>query len=341
MWLDSTLAEIALDTGDWDEVEAGLPDPERWTGMQARVGILLARTRLALGRGDHAAAAGLLAELEPIGAASSDPQVLGALGVVAAELRRREGDLSAASAAVDEWLERLAFCREDPVGLSQLAGAGVTVAADSAERARDLGDAGALEAELARTDALLARVAGAAHPSRPVECAALLGARAEAGRAAGDPDPDAYARAAAAWEEVGRAERAATMRWREAEALAAAGDRDAAAEAARTAHAAAVRLGAGWLRGEIEGLATRARLDLEQEPGEAAEPEEADAFGLTARERQVLALLASGATNREIGEALYMAQKTASVHVSRILTKLNARSRTEAAAVAYRHGLVG
>ena len=55
----------------------------------------------------------------------------------------------------------------------------------------------------------------------------------------------------------------------------------------------------------------------------------------------MLALLAAGATNREIGEALYMAQKTASVHVSRILTKLNVRSRTEAAAVAYRHGLVG
>jgi DNA-binding NarL/FixJ family response regulator len=55
----------------------------------------------------------------------------------------------------------------------------------------------------------------------------------------------------------------------------------------------------------------------------------------------VLALVASGATNREIGEALYMAQKTASVHVSRILTKLNVRSRTEAAAVAYRHGLIG
>jgi DNA-binding NarL/FixJ family response regulator len=55
----------------------------------------------------------------------------------------------------------------------------------------------------------------------------------------------------------------------------------------------------------------------------------------------VLTLVASGATNREIGEALFMAQKTASVHVSRILTKLNVRSRTEAAAVAYRHGLVG
>jgi DNA-binding NarL/FixJ family response regulator len=61
-----------------------------------------------------------------------------------------------------------------------------------------------------------------------------------------------------------------------------------------------------------------------------------DPFGLTPRERQVLALLAGGATNREIGQQLFMAEKTASVHVSRILAKLNVRTRTEAAAVAHR-----
>jgi DNA-binding NarL/FixJ family response regulator len=131
------------------------------------------------------------------------------------------------------------------------------------------------------------------------------------------------------------------MRWREAEAHAAAGDRDAAGEAARAAHTLAVRLGAGWLREEVEGLAARARLELEVDVAQAAEPEEEEAFGLTSRERQVLTLVASGATNREIGEALFIAQKTASVHVSRILTKLNVRSRTEAAAVAHRHGLAG
>ena len=54
---------------------------------------------------------------------------------------------------------------------------------------------------------------------------------------------------------------------------------------------------------------------------------------------QVLELLVSGATNREIGERLFMAEKTASVHVSRILSKLDVRSRTEAAAVAHRHGI--
>jgi ATP/maltotriose-dependent transcriptional regulator MalT len=66
-----------------------------------------------------------------------------------------------------------------------------------------------------------------------------------------------------------------------------------------------------------------------------------DPFGLTPRERQVLALVAEGATNREVGAQLFMAEKTASVHVSRILAKLGVRSRTEAAAVAHRLGLAG
>ena len=114
-----------------------------------------------------------------------------------------------------------------------------------------------------------------------------------------------------------------------------------AAEVARTAHATATRVGVGWLRGEIEGLAARARLTLEPDVTEHDEPEQAeeDAFGLTSRERQVLALIAEGATNREIGATLFMAEKTVSVHVSRILSKLNVRSRTEAAAVAHRHRL--
>ena len=79
------------------------------------------------------------------------------------------------------------------------------------------------------------------------------------------------------------------------------------------------------------------------EPPEPAEAEpdsvEEDPFGLTPRERQVLELLAEGATNREIGARLYMAEKTASVHVSRILSKLDVRSRTQAAAVAHRLGI--
>ncbi|HJZ61497.1 MAG TPA: response regulator transcription factor, partial [Miltoncostaeaceae bacterium] len=108
------------------------------------------------------------------------------------------------------------------------------------------------------------------------------------------------------------------------------------------ARKAAVRLGAARLLAEVESLAARARLSLDGEraPAAVAVPAEAgDPFGLTPRERQVLALLATGATNREIGTTLYMAEKTASVHVSRILAKLNVRSRTQAAAAAHRLGL--
>ena len=55
----------------------------------------------------------------------------------------------------------------------------------------------------------------------------------------------------------------------------------------------------------------------------------------------MLLLVAEGRTNRVIGETLFMSEKTASVHVSRILAKLGVRGRVEAAAVAHRLGLVG
>ena len=342
LWLDMQIAEIAFDVGEWELSETTLPAPRRWTGAQSRLGIGLRRAALAAAHGDHAAAAAMLRELEPIGAGSSEPQFLGPFGALATELRRREGDLEAARAAVEDGLKRIALSSQhDVIGVSALAAAGVTVEADAAERARDMSEPEAEAAAMRRVDDLIARLDAAATPARPVERATLLGARADAARAAGRPDAAGYARAAAAWDELGRPEPAARMRWREAEAHAASGDREAATEPARTAHATAVRLGAGWLRGEIESLAARARLALAPDVTDDAEPEppEEDSFGLTPRERQVLALIAEGATNREIGETLFMAEKTASVHVSRILTKLNARSRTEAAAVAHRHRL--
>jgi DNA-binding NarL/FixJ family response regulator len=113
--------------------------------------------------------------------------------------------------------------------------------------------------------------------------------------------------------------------------------------AVQSVRESAARLGAAWLRGEADGLAARARLDLgDGPPAPHAEPDPTaaeDPFGLTPRERQVLELVARGATNREIGAELFMAEKTASVHVSRILAKLAVRSRTEAAGVAHRFRL--
>jgi DNA-binding NarL/FixJ family response regulator len=61
---------------------------------------------------------------------------------------------------------------------------------------------------------------------------------------------------------------------------------------------------------------------------------------LTSREVEVLTLVAQGRSNGEIGRALYISTKTASVHVSNILAKLGARSRTEAATIALRDDLL-
>lgn len=67
-------------------------------------------------------------------------------------------------------------------------------------------------------------------------------------------------------------------------------------------------------------------------------PASPDPWGLSGREREVLAMLADGRTNRQIGEALFISDKTASVHVTHILAKMGVSSRTEAALLAARAG---
>jgi len=111
-----------------------------------------------------------------------------------------------------------------------------------------------------------------------------------------------------------------------------------AVDAARQAHRAATRLRALPLQRELELLAQRARLDLiGLRPEDAGKPPaEAAGLGLTARERQVLRLLARGYTNRQVAAELVISVKTASVHVSHILRKLGVSNRLEAAAVAQR-----
>ena len=346
-WLTLLRAELALDLGQWDQAAAILAGARRRESGTALVNDHLRRAELALGRGEDEQARTLLDAAHQALADSLEPQFLGVCGALRGELERRAGDLPAARQAVEEALDRIEFCSEDAARIARVAAAGATVEADAAVLARDLGDPAAEADALARLGMLADRVhAAASEVGRPVEQAHLRSVEAEAARAAGAGDPARWAAAAAAWEAVDRPYPAALAGWRQAEAHALAGDRDAAQAALERPAATARGLRARWLQTELERLAARARLRGTPEP----EPEGAvaahdggnghgDPFGLTPRERQVLALVSRGATNREIGGELYMAEKTASVHVSRILAKLDVRSRTEAAAVAHRHGL--
>jgi len=181
--------------------------------------------------------------------------------------------------------------------------------------------------------------------------AVLATCEAEWARVQGEPDPERWLAAVAAWEESGHPYPLAVARWRAAEALLAGrGDRTLVAELLRRSHATASGLGAEPLRGELERLARLGRVDLRpRDPsgapaGPTPEPTDAAAagvaLGLTARELEVLTLVAEGRSNRQVAEALFISAKTASVHVSNILAKLGVASRVEAAAVAHRHGLL-
>jgi DNA-binding NarL/FixJ family response regulator len=149
-------------------------------------------------------------------------------------------------------------------------------------------------------------------------------------------DADAWARAASAWEQQGDRWYSAVARVREADAAATLGQAARASDALQFSHHIAVGLGAQPLLAEIDAVATRTRLRVEQEPVRAVEPGDAARLGLTSREAEVLALVAAGRTNRQIGGALFVSEKTVSVHVSNILRKLAVTSRVEAAAVAQR-----
>jgi DNA-binding CsgD family transcriptional regulator/tetratricopeptide (TPR) repeat protein len=189
------------------------------------------------------------------------------------------------------------------------------------------------------------RLAAASLPqaSYPLITGCLVLARAEQSRLEGRSDPQRWQAAAAAWERLEHPFEAAYARFREAEALlAGAASRQRVETVLRAAHQTTVALGAEPLRREVELLAQRARLQLEERVDMAAPevpPSPSAPLGLTRREAEVLALVAEGRTNRQIGQALFITPKTASVHVSRILAKLGVTGRGEAAAIAHRLGL--
>ena len=146
-------------------------------------------------------------------------------------------------------------------------------------------------------------------------------AQAERSRLVGS-DPDLWQ---AANEAVGCVYWKLYTRWRLAESLVTTGRIDEAQELADAAHEHAVEIGAQGIRARIEELGRAADLHL------GAEHTDATSLGLTPRESEILALLVQGRTNRQIGEALHISPKTASVHVSNLLSKLEVADRHEAA----------
>jgi DNA-binding CsgD family transcriptional regulator/tetratricopeptide (TPR) repeat protein len=175
---------------------------------------------------------------------------------------------------------------------------------------------------------------------------------AELARATGAPSAGLWTEAAERWAARPRPYLQAYAYWRAGEANLLAGDRSAATSQLARAARMARDMGTRPLLMAIEGLAARARIAIDVE-GEAAPagtttadagrhgPSEADRLGLTRREREVLGLVAQGWTNRQIAESLFISENTAGVHVSNILGKLGAATRTEAASIAARLGLTG
>ena len=125
----------------------------------------------------------------------------------------------------------------------------------------------------------------------------------------------------------------------EAEAAALRGSADQASSALRQAHSIASELGAAPLLVEIDAVARRTRISIEAPTRLTLDDSTAHSLGLTPREAEVLSLVAAGRTNRQIGQELFVSDKTASVHVSNILRKLGVNSRIDAAAVAQRLGI--
>ena len=344
-WIRLNMAEIEFDLGDWAKADEQLrPSGAVYRGV-ALAHADLRRAQLALGRGEHDVARQVLDHADALLANALEPQYIALLAASRAELERRGGDLGAAAAEVDRGIDRIQFCSEDAGRLALVAAAGATIAADASERARDLGDDAAEATAVARAEGLVELIRAAAEdgdrpcgarPGRDRRGGAVQGPRRGRSRALGrgghclgqrraalQPRPGPVAPGA------GRARPKRPGRRR--------GDPRRRDRGRRRDRRHVAQPGGEGLRRSRPARHRGARRNRRRRARAAGD----QPFGLTPRERQVLELLATGATNREIAEQLYMAEKTASVHVSRILTKLDVRGRTEAAAVAHRQGLAG
>jgi len=348
-------ASVLYALGGWDEADRltrGALDRQP-SGTDA---ILLhaTRGRLLVGRGRFDEAVAELDAARPMSERALVSEYAGRIAAALAELALWRGRPDEALAIVASRVVEAPDARPDPVGLG-LACLGLRAAADEAERARAVHDPATLSLALATGDRLLAWV----RHDEPLPAGdpggfAIALCAAEATRLRGPGDPAAWRTAAEACAAAGRPYPAAYGRLREAEALVAAGaGRGPVAAALGEARGPAAALGAGPLLRAVDLLARRIRIELLPSlAGPAAGPAAhggpgretggrpaVDGLGLTPREREVLGLVALGRTNREIAAALFISEKTASVHVTNILAKLGAANRAEAAGIAVRLGL--
>jgi DNA-binding NarL/FixJ family response regulator/tetratricopeptide (TPR) repeat protein len=341
--LDSTVLvsnylEALVMTGHWDEADRASAAALRAMTANFPYMLLMNRADIEIGRGHFDDAR---AYLDTAHATLREDRGLGIYDVYLAELALWERRWTEAEAAVRDGL-----VMARPPHAAQirvwLCAKGLRAQAELAALARARRDTAAVRRwlELSRKLVAVARHAAAqASAVTPNAAGWLALAEAEYQRCGGETHPAAWSQAAATWERLQRPPLAAYCRWRQAEALVAAGaSRAEMSEPLKQAHAVAARIRAAPLLEEVELLAQRVRLDLASPDGEPADTEQGleEILGLTPREAEVLALVSRGYTNREIAAALVISAKTASVHVSDILQKLGAPNRHEAAAIAHR-----
>jgi ATP/maltotriose-dependent transcriptional regulator MalT len=329
--------------GRLSELEPGLPTAKFGDQLGSTpIFVHELRARVALITGDLTRAGSELDEMRRLCIGTRDPQWMEPLNLLRAQLALLEGRVADARDAVRQGIAEIAVT-EEGVRLGRLVWAGLMVEATAAEGSRALGEVPGV-ADVARLEETLLVAEGKPAQGAEGPLYAQL-ARAELTRlhhalGEGPPDPAAWEGPAAGFAALSYPWPAAYAGFRAAEAHVQAGERAAATVPLREARERAEAMGARPLLDEIDALARRARIALDEAEAEA-EPEETPAsrLGLTPRELEVLLLVAAGRTNREIGSELFMSEKTASVHVSRILAKLGVGGRVEAAAVAHRLGL--
>lgn len=235
----------------------------------------------------------------------------------------------------------------DPHDADEMLMWGARAAANLAESARDRRDSEGVRQAREQLDDLVAMRRSLLPPPfevitrddliRPAMRALFTAEEARCGSEAGT---------SAAWREAVQRCHAAGMRWEEGVAswrLAQALIDEGAARAVtavplRSVHQFAVEVGSVPLRREAETLAALGKIPLE-EPSLRPHDEPPPPFrSLTKREREVLAHLVSGRTYAEIADALFISEKTVSVHISNLLRKTGTSSRREVAALALRLG---